>query len=225
MGKRVLFVVTNHDQLGQTASKTGWHSSQLSHPLKLLTDAGHEVDFASPKGGKAPMSPSSENYDDPINAKFLLNPQLQARFDETLAVDQVNAADYGAVYFVGGHGAMWDFPRSPRLSELAADIYQAGGLVAAISHGVAALINAKLQDGTWLVSGKKMTGFSNEEEKVLKLHDVVPSLLETRLREHGAEYLQGDPWQPFVVEDGNLLTGQNAASANRLGELLLSKLG
>ena len=225
MSKRILFVVTNHDQLGQTASKTGWHSSQLSHPLKLLTDAGYEVDFASPKGGKAPMSPSSENYDDAVNAKFLLNPKLQERFEETIAADQVNASRYAAVYFVGGHGAMWDFPRSPRLAELAAAVYQNGGVVAAISHGVAALINAKLEDGSWLVSGKKMTGFSNEEEKVLKLHDVVPSLLETRLRERGAEYLQGDPWQPFVMEDANLLTGQNAASANRVGELLLNKLG
>lgn len=225
MSKRVLFVVTNHDQLGHTASKTGWHSGQLSHPLKLLTEAGYEVDFASPNGGKAPMSPSSENYDDPINAKFLLNPQLQARFDDTIAADQVDASRYRAVYFVGGHGAMWDFPRNPRLAELAADIYQAGGIVAAISHGVAALINAKLKDDSWLVQGKKMTGFSNDEEKVLKLHDVVPSLLETRLREHGAQYLQGDPWQPFVVEDDNLLTGQNAASARGLGELLLRKLG
>src|SRR5690554_2846343 len=114
MSGQVLFVVTNHDQLGHTASKTGWHSTQVSRPLTLLINAGFEVDFASPGGGKAPMSPSSENYDDPINARFLLNPELQSRFDNTLAIDQVDASRYAAVYFVGGHGAMWDFPKNPR---------------------------------------------------------------------------------------------------------------
>jgi putative intracellular protease/amidase len=224
MKSSILFVVTNHDQLGRTAGATGWHSSTVSHPFKILTDAGYAVDFASPKGGKAPLSPSSENYDDPVNAGFLLDSKTQSRFDQTLAVEAIDVDHYQAIYFAGGHGALWDFPRCLPLADLAGRFYDSGRIVAAVGHGPAALINAKLSNGRYLLEGKEVTAFSSEEEEALQLDDVAPLLLETRLRERGARYSCGTPWHPHLVCYERLLTGQNPASSQGLGEALLQAL-
>lgn len=224
MSDEILFVLTNHDRLGHTAGRTGWNSVEVSHPLALLRKAGYRVSFASPEGGKAPMAPESESYDDAINAAFLLDPQLQRACTETLPAESIDPDRYRAIFFVGGHGAMWDFPRNLQLARIAAEIYENGGLVAAIGHGAAALLNARQSDESHLVTGHRLTAFSNEEEKALELDDVVPFLLETRLRERGALYEKGDPGQPHVVCDGRLITGQNTASAQRLGEALMRNL-
>ena len=219
MSSKILFVVTNHGDLGGTG-RTGWHSVEIGRPLQILRAAGLEVDFASPAGGKAPMSPYSENYDDPINARFLFDQDVQAALAQTRAVSDLDADHYRALYLVGGHGALWDFPDCQPLADLAVRIYEKGGLVATIGQGAAGLLNARLSNGKYLIEGKKITAFSTEEERALKLDEVVPILLEDRLRERGAKFVQGESWQPFVVTGERLLSGQNPASAQRLGEAL-----
>ncbi len=220
MSSKILFVVTNHGELGSNGGKTGWHSVEIGRPLQILRAAGCEVDFASPAGGKAPMSPYSENYDDPINARFLFDQEVQDALNQTLAVAGLDADQYRALLLVGGHGALWDFPDCQALADLALRIYEKGGLIATIGQGAAGLLNVRLSSGKYLIEGKKITAFSAEEERALKLDGVVPFLLEERLKERGARFVQGEPWQPFVVTGERLLSGQNPASAQRLGEAL-----
>ncbi len=209
--KKVLIVLTSHGQLGDTGKSTGFYLSEVSHPHKVLAEAGIEMDFVSPKGGAAPID--GVDRDDPVNAAFLDNPDLIGRTENTLRPDQVDAADYGAIFYAGGHGTMWDFPANEPLQALARAIYEAGGAVAAVCHGPAGLVDIKLSSGAYLIAGRDVTGFSNAEEDAVGLSEVVPFHLESKLGERGGNYSAADNWQPHVVVSERVITGQNPASA------------
>lgn len=221
---KVLLVVTNHGELGDTGVKTGYYLPEVTHPYYELVNAGYEVDFASPKGGVAPMDPKSKDLTDPENKAFYSNKKVFSKLQNTLALKDIKASDYKAIVFAGGHGTMWDFANSSDLNRVTSEIYENGGIVSAVCHGPAALVNVKLSNGKYLVSGKKLTAFTNEEEEAVKLTEVMPFLLETELAKKGAEFLEKDNWKENVVVDGRLITGQNPASAKKLGKEIVRLL-
>jgi putative intracellular protease/amidase len=216
MPARVLIVLTSHGQLGDTGRSTGFYLSEVTHPFQVFTQAGFEVDFVSPKGGVAPMD--GVDRKDPINAAFLDNPALVQRTRETLRPEQVDPTRYGAIFFAGGHGTMWDLPDNAALQQIAARIYERNGVVAAVCHGPAGLVNIKLSSGKYLVDGKAVAAFTNAEETAVKLQDVVPFHLETRLRERGAQPKLAPNFQANVVTSERVVTGQNPASAHGVAE-------
>jgi putative intracellular protease/amidase len=222
MKKKILFVVTSHDRKGNTGEPTGYYLSEVSHPWEVLREAGYEIDIVSPKGGKAPV----DGFDlkDPVNKEFWENEASRKKVENTLRPDQVNPENYVAIFYAGGHGAMWDLAENNELASLAARIYEQGGIVSAVCHGPAGLVNIKLSDGTYLVSGKKVNAFTNEEEKAVKLENVVPFSLENKLIERGARFEKSGLWQSHVAVDQRVITGQNPASAKAVAGAVVAGL-
>lgn len=222
MGKKVLFVVTSHDKLGNTDKPTGYFLSEVSHAWDVLNSAGYEVDFVSPKGGKAPVD--GLTLDDPINKKFWEDKNCLNKVENTLKPSEVKPQDYAAIYYAGGHGTMWDFPNNKELANIAAKIYENNGVVAAVCHGPAGLVHVKLSNGKYLVDGKKVNCFTNEEETSIKLENVVPFMLETSLIKHGGKFEKSDLWKEHVTVDQRVITGQNPTSAKGVGEAIVKEL-
>jgi putative intracellular protease/amidase len=225
--KKILIVVTSHDQLGATGQKTGFWLEELATPYFVFRDAGAAVDLASPKGGPAPYDPKSLDREGSRPAsveRFLADREALAKVEATLPLGGVDAGAYDAVFLAGGHGTMWDLPRSERLAEILGSMFDRGAAVAAVCHGPAGLVAARAKDGRPIVAGRKVTAFTNAEEEAVKLTSVVPFLLETRLGELGGAFVGGDMWKPHAVRDGNLITGQNPASSERVARLTLEAL-
>jgi putative intracellular protease/amidase len=222
MKKKVLFVVTSHDKKGNTGQPTGYYLPEVTHPWDVLHGAGYEIDFVSPKGGKAPID--GFNLDDPINKKFWEDTKYRTKIENTLKPSEVNPEEYSAILYAGGHGTMWDFADNAELAQIAAKIYENQGVVSAVCHGPAALVNVKLSDGSYLVADKKINAFTNEEEVAVGLEKVVPFLLETTLIERGAKFEKSGLWQKHVVADQRVVTGQNPQSAQGVGEATLAEL-
>lgn len=222
MKKKILFVVTSHTQKGATGEPTGYYLGEVSHPWEVLYKAGYEIDFVSPQGGMPPVD--GFNLDDPTNKEFWENKVYKAKVDHSLKPSQVNVEEYSAIFYAGGHGAMWDFADNLELAQLTADLYEKGGIVGAVCHGPAGLVNVKLTTGKYLVDGKKINAFTNEEESAVKLDKVVPFLLESKLIERGAKFEKSGLWQPHVTVDQRVITGQNPQSAKRVGEAMLREL-
>jgi putative intracellular protease/amidase len=220
--KKVLFVLSGHPVKGNTGKPTGWYLSEAAHPWKVLTDAGVQVDFMSAKGGKPPVDGFDLN--DPISKEFWENPGVQSKLENTLTPDQVKADDYDAIYYVGGHGAMWDLPDNDNIAKITANIYENNGVVGAVCHGPAGLVNVKLKDGSYLVDGKTVAAYTNSEEEAGGMTDVVPFLLESRLEERGANHVAAPNKTANVQVDGRLVTGQNPKSAMGVGQELLKLL-
>lgn len=222
MKKKILFVVTSHDKKGSTGEPTGYYLGEVSHPWEVLHKAGYEIDFVSPQGGKAPVD--GFDLSDPVNKEFWNNPVYQAKVEHTLKPSEVKPADYIAIFYAGGHGAMWDLADNTELAAIAASIYEHNGIVSAVCHGPAGLVNIKLSNGNYLVSNKKINAFTNEEETAVKLDKVVPFLLENKLIERGALYEKSGMWQKHVTVDHRVVTGQNPQSAKGVGEAVLEDL-
>lgn len=216
--KKVLFVLTSHDRKGDKPS--GFFLSEATHPHKVLRDAGVTVEFVSPRGGKAPLDPDGFDLEDPVNAAFWGDPSLRAAIEQTRTPADVDADEYAAIFFAGGHGAMWDLPGDAGLQALTARIHERGGVVAAVCHGPAGLVDVRLSDGSYLVAGHDVAAFTNEEERAVHLEDTVPFMLADRLVERGARHHPGPNWKPNVVVSGRLVTGQNPASATGVGEAI-----
>lgn len=208
---KALMIVTSHAHLGDTGNPTGLFMSELSHPYDVFRQHGIAVDVASPAGGDAPVDPNSLT-DESLKARVALA-------ENTRPLAEAKADDYDAVFLVGGHGTMYDLPDDTRLQRLLADFDASGKVIASVCHGQAGLVNAKRSDGTYLVEGRRLTSFSNAEEGIIGLAGVVPFLLQDKLAERGADYRSGDAWGEHVVTDGNLVTGQNPASAARVAEV------
>lgn len=217
--QKVLIVLTSHATLGDTGKETGFYLPEVTHPLYAFTKAGLTVDFVSPKGGKAPMV--GIDLADPLNKAFLDDSEQVSRVENTLNPAQIDPAEYGAIFYAGGHGTMWDFADNQELSGIAAAIYEAGGIVGAVCHGPAALVNIKLSDGAYLVANKTVAAFTNEEEAAVGLTDIVPFLLEAKLIDRGANFTKVANFQACVVECDRLVTGQNPASAAGVGEKMV----
>ncbi len=222
MKKKILFVVTNHVKKGNTGEKTGFYLSEVTHPWDILVNAGYEIDFVSPKGGKAPVE--GFNLSDPTNKKFWLDTEYQEKIENTMKPDNINPEDYAAIHYAGGHGAMWDLPNNKQLTAIASKIYKNNGIISAVSHGPAGLLNIKERDDKYLVDGKKINAFTNEEETAVKLDKAAPFLLESKLIERGAIFEKSGLWQTHVTVDDRLVTGQNPQSARAVGKALLEQL-
>ncbi len=220
--KKILFVVTSHDKKGSTGAPTGYYLGEVSHAWEVLKNAGYEMDFVSPKGGKAPVD--GLNLDDAVNKAFWEDQVYRRKIENTMKPSEVDPAQYAAIYYAGGHGTMWDFPEDEALAAIAVRIYENNGVIGAVCHGPAGLVNVKLSNGKYLVAGKKVNAFTNEEETAVKLENVVPFLLESKLIERGARFEKSGLWQPHVVVDERLVTGQNPASAKRVGEGVVAEL-
>lgn len=218
MKPKILFVVTSHDTKGSTGEKTGYYLGEVSHPWEVLTGAGYEIDFVSPQGGNPPV----DGFDlgDPVNKKFWEDAYYHNKITHSMKPSEVKPGDYKAIFYAGGHGAMWDLPGNIEIAKIAAKIYEQNGVVAAVCHGPAGLVNVQLSDGAYLVNGKKVNGFTNEEEAAVKLTDVVPFLLEDQLKARGGVFEKSGPWQVHVTVDGRLITGQNPQSAKGVGEAM-----
>jgi putative intracellular protease/amidase len=219
---RVLFVLTSHDTLGETGQETGFYLPEVTHPYVAFEEAGIEVDFVSPKGGKAPMI--GVDLTDPLNKEFLENPAKMAKVENTLKPEAIDPGKYNAIFYAGGHGTMWDFPHQETLDKVAAAIYEQGGVVGAVCHGPAGLVNIKLSDGSYLVAGKNVAAFTNEEEVAVKLNEVIPFFLEKTLTERGATHTKAENFQTHVQVSDRLVTGQNPASAKGVGEQMVALL-
>jgi putative intracellular protease/amidase len=218
MGQRALFVLTSHGELGDTGRPTGFHLGETSLPWQELTAAGHQIDLASVEGGRPPMV--GHDPERPSEVAFLADPMVQAALDKTIPVAEVDPGNYRLVYFVGGHGGMWDFRRNAVLHTIARSVYESGGVVAAICHGPAVLVDLELSDGSRLVAGKWVTSFPKVDEAARGLDTVVPFSLQRALEDSGAFFSSGPDKAEHIVTDGRLITGQNPASAARLAKCL-----
>lgn len=223
--KKVLFVVTSHDKLGNTGEKTGFWTEELAAPYYELLDQGIEITIATPLGGQPPIDPKSE---DPSAAtedtkRFDKDTELQAKLKNTIKLADVNQADYDAVFYPGGHGPLWDLATDKNSIALIEAFYTNNKPVGFVCHAPAVLKDVKV-NGEYLVKGKKVTGFSNEEEEAVGLTKVVPFLLEDALKQNGASYSKVENWQTYAVEDGLLITGQNPASSKLVAQKLLNQI-
>ncbi|KAK4098348.1 class I glutamine amidotransferase-like protein [Parathielavia hyrcaniae] len=222
---KILIVLTSHDKLGDTGKPTGWYLSELAHPYDIFKSHNFNLTLASPNGGAAPLDPSSieaaKSANDATSASFLDN-NKPAPWESTEHLTSLlgRAGEFDALFFPGGHGPMFDLAGDTTSQALVREFVEAGKVVAAVCHGPAALVGVG-----GLLRGRRVTGFSNEEEKAVGLDGAVPFLLEDRLREavgpEGGYEKAGEAWGEKVVVDGKLITGQNPASAKGVGEAIV----
>jgi putative intracellular protease/amidase len=223
---KVLIVLTSHDQLGDTGQRTGFWLEELAAPYYFFKDAGLAITLASPKGGQPPLDPKSdlpENQTE-FTKRFCTETTAQAELANTKKLADVSADDFDAVFYPGGHGTMWDLPDNAKSIALIEAFVKADKPVGAVCHAPAALVNVRGKDGEYLVKGKHVTGFTNEEEEAVGLTTVVPFLLEYRLKERGCIYSKAANWVPYIQVDSKLVTGQNPASSRPAAEELLKLL-
>lgn len=222
---KALIVLTNVEKYGEHDRLTGLWLGELTHFYDEWIKAGHEADFVSPKGGYVPLDPHSLSMMDDTDRLYYHDADFRNRaLGDTLRPDQVKAEAYDLIYYTGGHGTMWDFPTSDSLAELADLIYQNGGLVTAVCHGVVGLLPIKDDQGKALIAGKVVTGFTNQEEEMNGTTAIVPFLTQDALAEKGAIVEVEAAFTPVVRQAGRLLTGQNPQSARALAQAVLKAL-
>lgn len=222
----ILMVLTSHDRLGDTGRKTGFWLEEFAAPYYALKDAGATLTLVSPLGGQPPLDPKSDEPESQTAAtvRFKADTAAQAALAATGRLADVSAADFDAVFYPGGHGPLWDLAEDRASIALIETMAGAGKPVATVCHAPGVLRHAKAADGTPLVRGKRVTGFTNSEEDAVGLSQVVPFLVEDMLKEQGGVYAKGPDWAPFVQTDGLLITGQNPASSEAVAAALLSLL-
>jgi putative intracellular protease/amidase len=223
---KILIVLTSHSQLGDTGKKTGFWVEEFAAPYYEMADAGAEITQASPQGGQPPIDPKSEEAaaQTKFTHRFDHDEPLKQKLAHTLKLSDVQASDYDAVFYPGGHGPLWDLTSDPHSIALLAAFQQQGKPMALVCHAPCALLKVKLPDGESLLKGKQVTGFSDTEEAGVKLTKVVPFLLEDELKKAGAHYSKGPDWGVYVQTDGLLITGQNPASSAAAAKVLLKLL-
>lgn len=224
--KNILMVLTSHAALGDTGEKTGFWVEEFAAPYYAFIDAGVSVTLASPAGGQPPIDPKSEmaDFQTASTQRYDADSQVQKRMANTAKLDTVNATDYDAVFYPGGHGPLWDLTNNTVSISLIENFIVANKPVAAVCHASAAFLNVKDSAGEFLVKGKAVTGFTNSEEAAVQLTDVVPFLLEDELLKRGAKYQKVADWSAFAIQDGLLISGQNPASSELAAEKLLSAI-
>ena len=223
--KKILVVLTSVPKYPNAQRATGLWLGEAVHFVKKVEEAGYAVDYVSPKGGYTPIDPHSLSMAIDVDWEWYQKKAFMDRLGATVHPSQIDPEDYIAIYYAGGHGVIWDFPENQELQAISRKIYENGGYVSSVCHGAVGLLNIKLSDGSLLVKGKKVTGFSNEEEKLAELDKLVPFLTETELVARGAMYQKADtPWAAFAVEDKRVISGQNPASGGAVADLLLKAL-
>jgi len=223
---KIALVLTSHDELGTTGKKTGFWLEEFAAPYYVFKDAGATLTLASPKGGQPPLDPKSDEPSAQTEAtkRFKQDPAAQQALANTVQLDTIQAADFDAIFYPGGHGPLWDLAEDKHSIALIEQAYAAGKPVAVVCHAPGVLRHVKAPSGEPLVKGKSVTGFTNTEEEAVQLTDVVPFLVEDMLKENGGTYSKGADWQPYVVTAGHLITGQNPASSEPAAEELLKQL-
>lgn len=215
---RALIALTSHSELGRTGRRTGFYVGEAAEPWEVFRAAGYQVDLVSVAGGQPPLDGRDEN--DRTQNDFLAT----AGVADTPKAAEIDPTGYDVILFAGGHGTMWDFPDDPDLARIARSIYERGGVVAAVCHGPSALVNLRLSDGSHLVAGKRVAGFTNDEEAAVGLTAEVPFLLADKLAEAGAQHVPAPNFTEQVVVDGRLVTGQNPQSARALARAVVDLL-
>ena len=230
MTKKILMVLTSHDELGNTGKKTGFWVEEFAAPYYAFIDAGVEVTLATPKGGQAPIDPTStlEDFQTSATERYDGDDVAQAKIANTVQLSSLleskSEGDFDGVFYPGGHGPLWDLTDNTDSITLIESFLKAGKAVATVCHASAALLNVKQASGDFAIKGKAVTGFTNSEEEAVQLTAVVPFLLEDELIKRGGEYQKAQDWHAFVVQDGLIITGQNPASSALAAEKLLAQL-
>jgi putative intracellular protease/amidase len=222
----ILMVLTSHDRLGSTGKKTGFWLEEFAAPYYVFKVVGANITLASPNGGQPPLDPKSDDPDaqTAATARFKLDQAAQNALANTVRLSTVTADDYDAVFYPGGHGPLWDLAEDPDSVRLIEVMFGTGKPVAAVCHAPGVFRHARGPDGSALVKGRSVTGFANTEEEAVGLTHVVPFLVEDSLKQNGGVYSKTHDWQPYVVVDGNLITGQNPASSEAGAKALLNRL-
>jgi putative intracellular protease/amidase len=223
---KILMVLTSHDRLGDTGRKTGFWLEELAAPYYAFKDAGAKMVLASPKGGRPPLDPKSSEpgFQTDLTRRFEADPEANAVLANTVRLDDVTHDGFDAVFYPGGHGPLWDLAEDAASIKLIETTLQAGKPVTLVCHAPGVLRHAKAPDGKPLVDGKAVTGFTNTEEAAVGLTEVVPFLVEDELKRNGGKFSKARDWEPYVVTDGLLITGQNPASSGPAAERLLDRL-
>ena len=226
MAKKILMVLTSHSDLGNTGEKTGFWVEEFAAPYYAFKDAGAEVTLASPLGGQPPVDPKSELEDFQTEAtkRFDADTETQTLIANTKVLSSINADDYDAVFYPGGHGPLWDLTDNADSISLLEGFVAQNKPVSAVCHATAALLNVKDTNGEFFIKDKEITGFSNSEEDAVQLSDVVPFMLEDEIVNRKAKYQSGADWHPFAIQDGLAITGQNPASSELVAQKLLTFL-
>jgi len=221
---KVLVVVTSHDQLGNTGKKTGFWLEELAAPYYVFKEAGVEMTLASPKGGRPPLDPKSNEPDfrTDLTLRFEKNAAAQAQLNATARLDSVSQDNFDTVFYPGGHGPMWDLAEDPHSIRLIESFLAAGKFVGVVCHSTGALRHVKTPDGRLLVEGKEVTGFTNGEEEAVGLTKIVPFLVEDEMLKLGAIFSKRVNWASHVVKDGSLITGQNPHSSGPAAQALIT---
>lgn len=224
---KILMVLTSHDELGDTGQKTGFWLEEFAAPYYVFKDAGVQITLATPRGGQPPLDPKSDDPSAQTDAtrRFKDDQAAQAVLATTHELQDVAAGDFDAVFYPGGHGPLWDLAEDADSITLIETMLAAGKPIAAVCHAPGVLRHPKSADGRSVVHGKSVTGFTNSEEEAVGLTQVVPFLVEDMLEQNGGSYSKAGDWQPYVVTDGLLITGQNPASSEPAAQALLKMLG
>ena len=223
---RILIVLTSHKELGDTGKPTGFWLEEFAAPYYTFVDAGAAVTLASIQGGQPPIDPKSYGDDAQTETtlRYFADEQTKEALANTIPVNEADAGDYDAIFLPGGHGTMWDFPSSSALVNLIEAFDKEAKIIAAVCHAPAALVSVKAASGEPMVKGKAVTAFTDSEERGVELEEVVPFMLESRLRELGAIFDGGEDWASHVITAGHLITGQNPASSEPAAKTVLSLL-
>ncbi|KKX48035.1 MULTISPECIES: type 1 glutamine amidotransferase domain-containing protein [Sphingobacterium] len=223
---KVLVVLTSHDQLGDTGNKTGFWVEEFAAPYYVLADAGVNVTIASPKGGQPPIDPKSAlpEFQTEATKRFDEDKELKIKLANSIPLKEISEQDYDAIFYPGGHGPLWDLTNDKTSIALIEAFWRNNKPVAAVCHAPGVLRFVKDTNGSSLVKGKKVTGFSNSEEEAVQLTNVVPFLVEDELVKLGGIYSKGEDWNSYVLKDGNLITGQNPGSSEETAKELLALL-
>ncbi|MFT4192719.1 MAG: type 1 glutamine amidotransferase domain-containing protein [Comamonas sp.] len=224
--KKILFVLTSHDRLGDSGHKTGFWLEEFAAPYYVFKDAGVAITLASPAGGQPPLDPNSDAPEAQTSAteRFRQDAEAQAALAATVPLAGVDAAGFDAVFYPGGHGPLWDLANDPASIALLEAFERAGKPLGLVCHAPGALVRVRAADGQPLVAGRRVTGFSNSEEAAVGLSAIVPFLIEDEFIRLGGHYDKGPDWAPHIVTDGRLVTGQNPASSEGVAQALLSLL-
>lgn len=225
--RRALFILTSIDEMPGLDRPTGWYADEFATPYFAVRDAGLTVDVASIRGGAAPADPKSLGTDDdrkPAVARMLADMEASDAIAATKAIVDVNGGDYDLVFLPGGHGVTWDFKQSDALANVVGAAFQSGAIVGAVCHGPAGLLSAKDASGASILQGRRVNGFTDDEERAVELENAVPFMLETEMRACGGLFEGTDNFQAHAVRDGNLVTGQNPASVADVAALLIEAL-
>lgn len=226
MSKKIIMVLTSHDKLGDSGEKTGFWVEEFAAPYYAFIDADVEVTLASPLGGAAPIDPTSTLADFQTEAtqRFDSDVAAQQQVANTVLLSSIDASDYDAIFYPGGHGPLWDLTDNSHSIALINQFLSQHKGVATVCHATAALLNVKDSDGEYVVKDKAVAGFTNSEEAAVQLTDIVPFLLEDELIKRGGDYQKADDWHAFAVQDGLIISGQNPASSTLVANKLLKQI-